>query len=202
MLDQANCTSRTSACSIRKRIALLITVGVYWLIELRARGQSHADYKYEVYAEDADRIQVRTQSALLEQKLSSWMAIKGSFVYDGISGATPTGGLPPPGSTRVPLAHIEDIRRAFTIEPIFTLGRHVLRPQFGYSIERDYESIAPSLNYLVDFNQHNTTLVLGVAHNFDRLTKGIFLPRSQSKESTDWLVGLTQVLSPGTLFNR
>jgi len=122
-------------------------------------------------------------------------------VYDGISGATPTGGPPPAGSSQVPLAEIEDIRRAVTIEPIFRLRRHVLRPQFAYSIERDYESVAPSINYLVDFNQRNTTLALGAAHNFDRLTQGIFLPRPQNKQSTDFLLGVTQVLTPTTLLN-
>jgi hypothetical protein len=70
------------------------------------------------------------------------------------------------------------------------------------SYESDYESIAPSLNYLVDFNQRNTTLQIGVAESFDRLTAGIYLgPDTEHKLSTDFLCGLTQVLTPSTLFN-
>lgn len=181
--------------------ALVAAAALYLLSEMRGSAENHADYKYEVYAEEANRILVRTHSALAEQKVASWMSLKGSFVYDGISGATPTGGPAPPGSSQVPLAKIEDIRRAVTVEPIFTFWRHTLRPQFAYSIEHDYESLAPSLNYAVDFNQRNTTLAFGVAHNFDRLTRGIFLPRPQTKESTDLLAGLTQVLTPTTLLN-
>jgi hypothetical protein len=188
-------------CQTRNSFALFVAFALYLLCEWRASGENHADYKYEVYAEEADRILIRTHSALFEQKLTSWMALKGSYVYDGISGATPKGGPPPAGSSQVALAHIEDIRRAFAVEPIFTFGRHTIRPQFAYSLERDYESVVPSLNYLVDLNQRNTTLAFGAAHNFDRLTKGIFLPRPQTKDTTDFLLGVTQVLTPTTLFN-
>ncbi|HZI76185.1 MAG TPA: DUF3570 domain-containing protein, partial [Gemmatimonadales bacterium] len=58
------------------------------------------------------------------------------------------------------------------------------------------------LNYLLDLNQRNTTLQFGVAHNFDRLTAGLFLgPETERKESTDVLLGITQVLTPTTLAN-
>src|SRR5437879_1749007 len=76
-----------------------------------ARGEDHTDYKYETYAEENGRILIRTHSALLEHTLAPWLALKGTFVYDGISGATPTGAPPPPGSSQVPLAEMKDIRR-------------------------------------------------------------------------------------------
>jgi hypothetical protein len=88
------------------------------------------------------------------------------------------------------------------LETDLKFDRHTLRPGLALSYESDYESIAPSLNYLVDFNQRNTTLQLGVAQNFDRLTAGIYLgPDTEDKLSTDFLIGLTQVLTPRTLFN-
>lgn len=185
----------------RRSLSLFVAVALHLLCSLRAGAENHADYKFELYAEEADRMLIRTHSALVEQTLTSWLALKGSFVYDGISGATPTGGPPPAGSSQVPLAEIEDIRWAFAVEPILTFGRHTIRPQFAYSIEHDYESIAPSLNYLLDFNQKNTTLALGVAHNFDRLTHGLFLTEPQERNTTDGLLGVTQVLTPTTLFN-
>jgi hypothetical protein len=41
-----------------------------------------------------------------------------------------------------------------------------------------------------------------VAHNFDRLTRGTFLgPTARRKDSTDFLIGLSQVLAPTTLMN-
>ena len=181
--------------------ALRLAAALYLLSRLRVSAENHADYKYEVYAEEADRIMVRTHSVVAEQQLESWMSLKGSFVYDGISGATPTGGPPPPGSSQPPLAEMEDIRRAYTVEPILTFGRHTLRPQFAYSLEDDYESVTPSMTYLVDFNRRNTTIALGVAHSYDRLIRGIFLTQSQNKEATDMLLGVTQVLGQTTLFN-
>lgn len=179
-------------------VALLL----FLLAETQCAAEDHFDYKFEYYAEEKDRIQVRTHTGLFEQSLASWLALRGSVVYDGISGATPRGGPPPVGSKQVALASIDDARYAGALEADFRFGRHTLRPGLALSYENDYESVTPSLNYLMDFNQRNTTLQLGVAHNFDRLTAGIYLgPEPQDKDSTDFLVGLTQVLAPGTLFN-
>jgi hypothetical protein len=181
--------------------AFLVALAVYCFGRFHAGADNHVDYKYELYTEDTDRILVHTHSALFEQKLAPGVTLKGSFVYDGISGATPTGGPPPAGSSKVPTAEIDDIWCAGFIEPIFKLGRHTLAPQVAYSLEEDYESVGVALNYLVDFNQRNTTLHLGAAHNFDRVG-GFYLGTDrEKKEVTDFLVGLIQVLTPTTLFN-
>jgi hypothetical protein len=174
---------------------------VYCSGRIHAGADNHVDYKYELYSEDADRILVQTHSALFEQKLAPGVALKGAFVYDGISGATPTGGPPPAGSSQVPTVEIDDIRRAGFIEPSFKLGPHTLAPQVAYSREEDYESVGLSLNYLLDFNRRNSTLNLGVAHNFDRLTGFRLGNQWENKSVTDFLAGLTQVLTPTTLFN-
>ncbi len=163
--------------------------------------QNHIDYKYELYTEDSDRILVHTHSALFDQKIAPAVMLKGSLVYDGISGATPTGAPPPAGSSAVPTTEIDDIRRAVALEPRFKLGRHTVAPQIAYSDEEDYKSLGLSLNYVVDFNKRNTTLNLGVAHNFDQV-KGFQLgSRTEHKETSDLLFGLSQVLTPTTLFN-
>lgn len=180
--------------------ALAAALALYSFGRLHA-AENHVDYKYELYTENADRIVVHTHSALFEQKLAPGVGLKGSLVYDGISGATPTGGPPPPGSSRVPMVEIDDIRRAGYIEPSFKFDRHTLAPQVAYSKEEDYESVGLSLNYLVDFNKRNTTLNLGVAHNFDRVEGFYLRNQRERKDATDFLVGLTQVLAPTTLFN-
>lgn len=164
--------------------------------------EGHADYKYEVYAEDDNRTTVRTHSAFAEAKLTSWLDVQGQFVYDAISGATPTGGLPPPGSNQVPLAELDDIRRAVQFAPGLKLGPHTFRPQIAYSTESDYVSVTPSITWTLDLNKKNTTLTAGVAHSYDRLTHGIYLgPDPQDKDSTDVLLGVAQVLSRTTLLN-
>jgi hypothetical protein len=181
--------------------AFVAALAFYCLGRFHVGAENHVDYKYELYTEDANRILVHTHSALFEQKLAPGVALKGSFVYDGISGATPTGGPPPTGSSQVPTAEIDDIRRAGFVEPSFTFGRHTLAPQIAYSLEEDYESVGVSLNYLVDFNQRNTTLNLAVAHNFDRVGGFHLGNEREDKDATDFLIGLTQVLTPTTLFN-
>ncbi len=167
----------------------------------RAAAENHVDYKYELYVEDRDRILVQTHTALFEQKLAPLLSVKGALVYDGISGATPTGGLPAPGTSDVPMTRINDIRRAGYLEPRIKVGRHTFAPQVAFSSEEDYESLGVSLNYLADFNQRNTTLNLGLSRNRDRV-KGFYLGgHAERKNTTDLLVGLTQVLTPTTLFN-
>lgn len=175
---------------------------LYRLAESGCGAQNHLDYKFEYYAEEKDRIQIQTHTALFEQSLSPSIALRGGVVYDAISGASPRGGPPPQGSRQVALKEIEDTRYGGSLESDLRFGRHTLRPGIALSYEGDYESVAPSLNYLADFNQRNTTLQLGLAHNFDRITGGIYIPPgSRDKDSADFLLGLTQVLGPRTLFN-
>jgi hypothetical protein len=187
-----------SAASCRR---LAVALALYCFGRSQAAAENHVDYKFEYYAEESDRILVRTHSALFEQKLAPDVALKGAFVYDGISGATPTGGPPPAGSKQVPTVELDDTRLAGYVEPRFKFGRNTLAPQVAYSAEEDYESLGLSLNYLVDFNKRNTTLNLGVAHNVDRVTGFYLGNRWEDKTVTDMLAGLTQVLTPTTLFN-
>jgi hypothetical protein len=170
---------------------------VLFLLRFPMRAQDHVDYKFEYYREEADRITVNTHTAFAEVGLTGDLTLKGRFVYDGISGATPNGGPPPEGSDQVPLEHLSDVRRAFALELGWRLGAHTLLPQFAYSIENDYESFSPALNYTLDLNEKNTTLTLGVVHNFDRVLSAS--ARWESKDETDFLAGLTQVLSRTTL---
>jgi len=175
---------------------------IYLLAESWAAAEDHFDYKFEFYSEEKDRIQVRTHTGLFEQGVTPWLALLGSVVYDGISGATPRGGPPPPGSSQVALAEINDARYAGALEANLKFGKHTFRPGIALSTENDYQSIVPSLNYILDLNQRNTTIQAGASHNFDRLTAGIFLgPQSQERQSTDFLLGITQVITPTTLLN-
>jgi hypothetical protein len=179
----------------------ILPVILLLLRESRLGAADHLDYKFEYYGEERDRIQVRTHTALFETDLTHWLSLKGSVVYDGISGATPTGGPPLTGTTRVPTARIQDARYAGTLAPDFKCGRHMFTPQLAVSVEDDYQSIAPSLNYQCELNQRNTTLHLGVAHNFDRQITGIFVAQPQQRDTTDFLLGVGQALTPTTLAN-
>jgi hypothetical protein len=95
---------------------------------------------------------------------------------------------------------MEDVRRAGYIEPTFKFGRHTITPQFSYSKESDYKSLGLSLNYSLDLNQKNTTLLFGVGQNLDTVRPN-FWNQSKRKNSTDVLVGVTQLLGPHTVLN-
>lgn len=170
------------------------------------QAEDRVDYRYEDYSEDNGRIQIQTHAAYVEAELTSRVAVKGQFVYDAISGATPTGGPPAPGDPQVPTVVLEDVRRAGSLEAAVSYGeepdgkhgRFVTTPQIAYSRESDYESIGAALNQTINFNQRNTALNLGIAQNWDR-AKGFFQSQFQSKETTDFLVGIRQILTPRTV---
>lgn len=165
------------------------------------RAEDRVAYKFEDYAEDNGRIHIRTHSAFFEAGLLSWLSLKGNYVYDGISGATPVGPPPPPGENEVPKATIEDIRRAGYVEPTVTIANHTLSPQFSASIESDYESYGLSLSDAIDFNDKNTTLVLGISRTDDQLLPnfGSTLIEEQDKKTTDGLIGVNQLLDQNTV---
>jgi hypothetical protein len=164
----------------------------------RAHGEDHLDFRYEFYGEENDRIEVSTYSLLFEKKLIEAITAKGELIYDGISGASPTGSPPVAGSKKVPLAPVDDIRRAGNIAFDIRCGRQTLSPQLAYSLESDYESIGLSLNDAIEFNQKNTTLRFGIARSFDYIEPSSF-PDAKHKDSWDFLLGVSQLLSPKTV---
>lgn len=185
-------------------------VGVFFLPLLRAQAENHVDYRYEDYREDGGRIHVRTHGMLFEQSLTSWLTLKGNYVYDGISGATPVGTPPGPGETTVRKVTAEDIRRAGFVEPTIKWENHTISPQISVSREHDYESIGTSLSHSIDLNEKNTTLTWGLSHSFDRILPGPGertgpnsdpIETALHKDSTDLLVGITQLLGPRTVFS-
>ena len=169
-----------------------------------AEGQNHVDFKYEDYKEADNRIAVSTYAAAFNTQLTSWLSLQGGYVYDSISGATPTGGPPLTPGAGVPLTHMSDIRRAENIAMSASWGLWTITPQYSYSKESDYESVGLSLNQTFDFNQKNTTMTLGISHDADEVLPkpgNPFFTKEAPKNSTDVLIGVTQLLSPTTIFN-
>lgn len=195
----------------RSTSGFFLAAVVYLTRLLRAGADDHLDYRFAAYREDAGRISVETHTWLFEQKLTSWLSLKGEAVYDAISGATPTGAPPPaqvsilgappgPGSTTVPIQQMHDLRWAGSLDAEISLGAHRITPQFSYSSEHDYRSSGAALNYSLDLNEKNTTLNLGWAHAWDRVlgSPAGFLRRARTKDTDTFLIGVNQLLGPRT----
>ena len=167
------------------------------------RGENQVDYRYEYYQEDDHRMKIETHSVYFEQKLLDSLVAKGELVYDSISGATPTGTYRfSPGSGVIRTTEVQDIRRAGNLALDWRQGRNTLTPGFAYSKESDYESYGLSLNDAFEFNEKNTILQLGAAHNFDSVLDSPIggAPRTwRDKDSTDVMVGVSQLLTPKTI---
>jgi hypothetical protein len=169
----------------------------------RARAEDRVDFSYEDYAENGGRIHVGTAGLYFASELTSSFSINGNFIYDAISGATPTGAPPLPGSDVVPMANMNDTRYAGGLTGVFKLGKHTLSPQVAYSEESDYRSLGIALNDAIDFNEKNTTFSWGLSHTFDQILPNagedpaITSPRD--KDTTDGLLGISQVLDQNTV---
>src|SRR5215471_8592109 len=80
-----------------------VGVGLPVLTFAQARAEDQIGFRHQIYREDDDRIQVITESALVQTILTPWLDLKVTGVYDAISGATPTGAPPPDKITLHPL---------------------------------------------------------------------------------------------------
>ncbi|MCE9615138.1 MAG: DUF3570 domain-containing protein [Lentisphaerae bacterium] len=97
----------------------------------------------------------------------------------------------------VPKQDIEDTRVGTNVELIKRLGRHTPSGMVSFSSESDYVSWGLALRDAIDFNQKNTTLLVGGAGNFDTV-EGAFLTGSEKKKTYDVLLGVTQLIDPKT----
>ncbi len=166
----------------------------------RALAEGRAEYRYEDYREDGDRMDVQTHSAWFEYALHEKVTARASVTRDALSGATPTGGPGNPADADYrgyEWVRMRDVRNAGFVEASVRAGRTLTTPQVAYSEESDYQSTGLSLTETIDFNQRNTSLVLGLARNSDSV-KGRFQRRYRHKGTWDFLVGLNQVLGPRT----
>jgi hypothetical protein len=208
----------------------------------RGRAEDSIGFSHQTYAEEHGRMQVQTETLRVQATITPWLDLTIREVYDGISGATPTGApridqlrmrdpvtgrpIPPSSITgftrqldgisgasqsspgpkamaqnKLPVTHSEDERIGSDFAIGLTRGPHRLVPEFSFSNENDYRSFAFALNYTYEFNEKNTTLNLGWSHSYDEVLANdfTFLSKSTVKNSDSFLIGGTQLLSPGTL---
>lgn len=202
-MKRAGRLARRPASTARPRLVKVATLCT--LLQLasltRTRGEDRIDYRYEDYSEENGRIHIQTHGVYFDKTIKPWLSIKGNYINDSISGATPTGAPPIPGRNKVPTVTIDDMRDAGYLEGAIKLGRHTFSPQVAYSEESDYKSVGVSLSHAMDFNDKNTTLTWGLSHSADEVmpNEGTSIQRNEDKNTTDFLLGLTQLLGPKTV---
>jgi hypothetical protein len=183
--------------SLSKTRALALSTLLASLAPRVTRGEDAVRYKYQDYAESAGRIAVTVNSAAVEKDLGTDTHFKLEGVIDAIAGATPTGQPAPAGSDQVPLSKLTERRKAWNA----VLSRQFQRVNVALGVansrESDYVSTGWSANTLTDFNQKNTTLLIGVAGTDDDIK--VFYQTGRAKKRTnDVILGLTQLLDPQT----
>ena len=172
-------------------------------LRINLKAEDRVDYKYEDYSEENGRIRVKTSSVLFEKELSDNINTQGAFVYDGISGATPTGAPPVPGENEVDTTEITDVRRAGFINLEYSYGSYLLTPQIAYSKESDYESVGLSLKTSSYFNDKNTTLTVGFGHDIDKIIPnfGMLINSKKQKNNSQLLFSLNQNINTKTILS-
>jgi hypothetical protein len=183
--------------STRPSAALLMATLGLGLPRSTARAEDSIAYKYETYREADGRIEVQTQSGSAEHNFGADTQLKLTGTIDAIAGATPTGEPAPPGSDQVALTQMHDRRKAWSGDLSHQFPRVNIDVGLARSRESDYVSTGASVNTLTDFNQKNTTLLLGLAGTNDDVKifyQGIYV----KKRSGEAIVGLKQLLGPLT----
>lgn len=168
-----------------------------WLMPRAARAESSASYKHEDYREAGGRIVVKTDGAYLEQDFGTSTHVKVEGILDAIAGATPNGQPAPAGSDQVPLAKLAERRKAWSASVAQQFSFAKLTLGVANSRESDYVSTGLSLNSVFEFNQKNTSLLVGVAGTDDEVKVFYQTPRAE-KRTHDLIVGVTQLLDPQT----
>ena len=184
--------------SLPRSLRLAGAIAAWFFLQVRTtRAENALSYKYVDYREDSGRIAVESHYGLAETDLTPDMRLTLTGVIDTITGATPTGQPPPAPGAPVPLTELHDRRKAWSAELFRQWPREGVSVSFAHSRESDYVSNGWSLNTLTDFNEKNTTLLLGLAGTDDDVKVRYQTPWLK-KRSSDFIAGITQLLDPQT----
>jgi len=163
------------------------------------RAEDSLTLKNQSWQEADNRIRVDSQYALIESDLTTSTHFKVMGLIDAIAGATPTGEKPAGAGAPVPLANMQDRRKAWDTELSHQFERVSVTAGFANSRESDYVSNGWSLNTVTDFNEKNTSLLLGYGRTDDTINEEkLGWTVKRFKTGNDFLVGVNQLINPDT----
>ena len=137
-----------------------------------AHGQKALRGKYQLWAEDDGRIEVKSWYFEGETALGEWWKMDVTALVDTITGATPIG-RPPTDNPDDWLARLEEERKAWVIQ----LGRHGMEYdfsfEFGLSDEPDYYSRSLAVSGTKGIWEDTLNLNLGLSYMDDRIDTSV-----------------------------
>ncbi len=134
------------------------------------------------------------------QFLEAW-EVQASAAVDIVSGASPqlvsnASGRPVQTITG---ASVDDRRNTGDVKVTRRMGDFQLSVSGAFSNEKDYDSKAFGIEGRADLNQRNTTLIAGFGQSKDRVSSSDDPRLDEPRDTKEYLVGVTQVLSPTSL---
>ena len=157
------------------------------------------DFKYLYYHDyqpGGSRMRISAPSLHLLLPISATWALEGTLVVDAISGASPLYHDTLSGASKL---GVNDLRKAGDLKLMRYFDRAAVGFGFAYSTEHDYVSRTLSTDARVSTPDNNTTFALGVGHSSDDIDSVNRVARGKSKRTTDWMIGVTQVLTPSDI---
>ncbi len=148
---------------------------------------------YRDWQPGADRITVRNPSFYLLTPLSDSVALEGSLVYDGISGASTLYHNTLSGASGK--GGVTDYRTAGDVKITKYLDGAAVGAGAAVSAEQDYLSRSASFDWRVSSDDRNRTYALGLGVASDRINSVNGVAVNQRRDTVDVLIGVTQVLS-------
>ena len=187
---------KTPACALLAAALALPGIIPAIAIAQTAPEQSLLSVRYLDYRDwqpGADRITVRNPSFYLLTPLSDSVALEGSLVYDGISGASPLFHNSLSGASGK--GGVTDYRTAGDVKITKYLDGAAVGAGAAVSSERDYLSHSASFDWRVSSDDRNRTYALGLGVSSDRINSVNGVAVNQKRDTVDVLIGVTQVLA-------
>lgn len=189
LFDAAAADQPSLAASIL--MAALLLPGVQARAEAPpANGNISVNYmNYEDRQSGLDRTTVHSPSVSILAPIAGDWALEGTVVADDVSGASPRYHTAISGAS-----HMHDHRDAADVAATRYFERGTLTVGGAVSTEHDYFSRALSAKGSIDSESKNTSWTFGLGRSNDRINPVNFIVRNETKQTTNYLFGVTQVL--------
>lgn len=151
---------------------------------------------YHDWQPGASRMAIRSPAFLLVTPVGENYGLDASYVADSISGASPLYHSTLSGASG---KGIRDYRKAGDAKLTRYFSHASVAVRAAVSTENDYFSRAAGVEGTVSTQDNNTTVNFGVGGSADRINSVNSVASGEQRHTLDYLVGITQVLSPTSI---